>query len=103
MIRHLVFLKFPANKSRKEKLALFQRLSDLREHLPGIADFGHRPNLSPETAVTHDFTDMFWVDFKDESARDAYLADPTHQAVGADLVAAVTGGTQGTFVCDIEL
>lgn len=103
MIRHLVFLKFPATRCEAEKQALFLRLSALREHLKGITGFGHRANISPETAVTHGFTDMFWVDFTDEAARDAYLDDPTHQAVGADLVASVTGGVNGIFVCDIAL
>ncbi len=103
MIRHLVFLKFPETLPSVEKQALFQRLSDLRGHLNGISDFGHKPNISPEDAVTHGFTDMFWVDFTDASARDAYLHDPTHQAVGADLVANVIGKTDGIFVCDIDL
>lgn len=103
MIRHLVFLKFPTEVSETDKEALFQRLSALRGHLDGITDFGHRANISPENPVTHGYTNMFWVDFADEAARDAYLNDPTHQAVGADLVASVTGGTDGIFVCDIAL
>ena len=47
--------------------------------------------------------DMFWFDFRDVAVRDTYLADPTHQAIGARLVAALEGGADGVFVCDIEL
>ena len=35
--------------------------------------------------------------------RDAYLVDPVHQAIGGDIVAALDGGADGVFVCDIAL
>ena len=33
--------------------------------------------------------------------RDAYLADPVHQAIGARIVAAAEGGIDGVFVFDV--
>ena len=103
MIRHFVFLRFPKDMPATQKQTLFGRLSALQTQLDGIVDFCHRPNISPETPVIHGFSDMFWVDFTDAAARDRYLSDPGHRAVGADLVASVTGGTDGIFVCDIKL
>jgi Stress responsive A/B Barrel Domain len=50
-------------------------------------------------AATHAFT----ADFADAGARDAYLADPHHQAAGAQLVAMTAGGVKGLAVIDIAL
>ena len=47
--------------------------------------------------------DMFWIDFADRAARDAYLADAEHQAIGAEIVARLDGGAEGVFVCDLEI
>ena len=99
MIRHMVHLRFGALVTAAEKAALYAGLAALRGHLHGILDFQHRPNLSPETPVVHGFSDMFWFDISDVASRDAYLADPDHQALGARLVAAV-GGIEGILVCD---
>lgn len=102
MIRHMVHLRFPDTVTAVEKATLYDGLAALRGHLHGILDFQHRPNISPETPVIHGFSDMFWFDFSDPAARDAYLADPDHQAMGARLVAAV-GGLNGLLVCDIAI
>ena len=103
MIRHLVHLRFAASVADDEKGALHARLAALSGHLPGIVDFQHRPNISPETPLVRGFVDMFWFDFSDASSRDAYLDDPVHQAIGADIVDKLEGGADGVFVCDIEL
>lgn len=102
MIRHMVHLRFGNQLTAVNKSALFDGLAALRGHLHGILDFQHRPNISPETPVVHGFSDMFWFDFATVTDRDAYLADPDHQAIGARLVAAV-GGLDGILVCDIAL
>jgi hypothetical protein len=102
MIRHIVHLKFPPDFLTDTQDGLYAGLAALRGHLHGILDFQHRPNISPEAPVVHGFTDMFWFDFSDLASRDAYLADPDHQAMGARLVAAV-GGLDGVMVCDIAL
>ena len=41
------------------------------------------------------FDFAFVIDFVDAAARDAYLEDDVHRAFGADLVAALDGGTDG--------
>lgn len=101
MIRHLVALKFRDGTTPKTKAALYADLGALRGHLGGILDFRTAVNVSPEDAVVHGFRDLFWFDFADEAARDAYLADPAHQAVGARLVAETDGGPAGVLVIDV--
>lgn len=46
---------------------------------------------------------MFWIDFRDLNARDAYLANETHKSIDSRIMASLDGGTKGIFVCDIEL
>lgn len=55
------------------------------------------------TKPIHGLTEMFWFDFQDGKARDAYLANETHKAIGARLMASLDGGAKGLFVCDVEL
>jgi hypothetical protein len=100
MIRHLVALKFREGTSAGTKTALYADLGALRGHLSGILDFRTAVNVSPEDEVVRGFRDLFWFDFRDAAARDAYLADPAHRAVGARLVAETEGGPDGVLVID---
>ena len=103
MIRHIVLLRFPPDLRAGVFEDLMGHLSALRGHLPGILDFQSGVNVSPETAVEHGNGHGFWVDFEDAAARDAYLEDPAHQAIGAKLVHACQGGIEGITVFDMEL
>ncbi|MEO9827351.1 MAG: Dabb family protein [Paracoccaceae bacterium] len=103
MIRHIVALRFSASVSADEKAVLFADLAALQDVVEGALDFQVRRNISPETAVVHGFADLFWFDFTDETARDAYLAHPEHQAVGGRLTAACAGGVDGITVLDFEI
>ncbi|WP_420857409.1 Dabb family protein [Marivivens marinus] len=103
MIRHLVHLRFRADVSQAEKQQLFDRLAGLADRIDGVLDFQHRANVSVETPLVRGFLDMFWFDFRDVSVRDAYLVDEVHQVIGADIVAALEGGAEGVFVCDVEI
>ncbi len=103
MIRHLVFLNYADNVTQETKDELMRGLDALRYEVDGIEAFFARPNISPEAPLIHGLTEMFWFDFRDAKARDAYLANETHKAIGARLVAALEGGTDGIFVCDVEL
>ncbi|MCV2870350.1 Dabb family protein [Defluviimonas sp. WL0002] len=102
MIRHLVHLRFRSDVTPSDKQALFARLAGLSDRIDGIVDFQTRRNVSVETPLVRGFLDMFWFDFRDASVRDAYLVDEVHQAIGVDIVAALDGGVDGVFVCDIE-
>ena len=103
MIRHLVLVRFRPDVTADQKAAVFDTLAALRDHLPGIVDFQHGPNISPESHLIRDFNDLFWFDFEDAKARDIYLDDPAHKAAGANLVAHAEGGRDGLIVADIEI
>lgn len=103
MIRHLVFLKYAADVPQDSKDALMHDLAALRDVIDGFEAFEARANISPETPLVHGLTEMFWIDFRDVAARDAYLANETHKAIGARLMATLDGGADGIFVCDIAL
>lgn len=103
MIRHLVFLKYSEDVTKDSRDALMRDLEALKNEVRGIKTFCARPNISPETPLIHGFTEMFWFDFRDAQARDAYLANETHKAIGARLMASLNGGLNGIFVCDVEL
>ena len=103
MIRHLVFLRFADDMTRQDRDALMGELAALRDEIDGIEAFCARPNVSPETAYTRGMSEMFWFDFRDARARDAYLANETHKAIGARLLASLDGGADGILVCDVEI
>ena len=102
-IRHLVAVRFKDDINSAQIADLMGQLSALRTHLGGITQFQHRPNVSPEEPVVHGFRHIFWFDFDSEAARDAYLNDAKHHAVGKQLVEAAEGGIDGILVLDFAL
>ena len=60
------------------------------------------PNVNPE-GRGKGYDEGLLIDFDDAAARDAYLVHPDHQKIGARLVAAASGGTDGLFVFDFDL
>lgn len=103
MIRHLVFLKFTKKTPQATRDAVMRDLAALRSTIVGMEDFHTGRNISPEVEFVHGLTDMFWIDFRDLRARDAYLANDMHKAIGSRIMASLDGGAKGLFVCDIEL
>lgn len=103
MIRHLVFLRFRDDVSQTERDGLMRDLAALDAEVDGIVDFQRRPNISPETSFVHGLSEMFWFDFRDVEIRDTYLANATHKAIGARIMASLEGGADGIFVCDVEI
>jgi Stress responsive A/B Barrel Domain len=101
MIRHCVFLRFRDAISRPERDQLYADLDALRHALPGMLAFRAGPNVSPE-GLGKGFAEGFVADFADVAARDAYLDDPRHRAIGARIGMA-TGGTDGILVFDLAL
>lgn len=103
MIRHFVMLKFRPEITGAEKQALYDALNELCGYLSGILDFHASPNVSVETDLIRGNKDAFFVDFADVAARDAYLADARHQAVGARILESTVGGADGVTVVDMEI
>jgi len=102
MIRHCVLCRFRADVDDVARAALDERLASLCESLPNVLALNAGPNASPE-GLGQGFDHAFVIDFVDAAARDAYLVDDVHQAFGADLVAALDGGTDGLIVFDLAL
>lgn len=102
MIRHCVFIRFRPEVSAAERNALFDAIAALKDRLPGIVAVHVGANVSPEAGMDKGYSDGFVVDFDGAAARDAYLEDADHRAVGARLVAAAEGGVDGILVYDIE-
>ena len=102
MIRHNLHMRFLEGTSDADKQEIYDRLDGLKDHLGGILDFQHRRNISPETHLIRGFEDMVWIDFTDAAARDTYLADSKHRAIGAR-IKELCGGADGLYVCDVEV
>jgi len=102
MIRHCVFIRFRPEVSAAERNALFDAIAALKDRLPGIVAVHVGANVSPEAGMDKGYSDGFVVDFDGAAARDAYLEDADHRAVGARLAAAAEGGVDGILVYDIE-
>lgn len=96
-------MKYARNVPQEVRDGLMRDLAALRSEVDGMEDFRTGRNISPETALVHGLTDMFWIDFRDVQARDAYLANDTHKAIGSRIMASLDGGAAGIFVCDLEL
>ena len=101
MIRHIVLFRARDDLRPGSLEAIYDGLAGLKTVVPGLLDFKAGPDVSPEgmqRGLTHGFT----IDFTDEAARDAYLVDPDHQALGAQLVAATENGRDGLCVLDLR-
>ena len=103
MIRHIVLLRFPDSVSREIRESIFADLSALQNHLQGVIGFHAGPNVSVEGDLRRGNMDGFWFDFEDTAARDTYLVDEAHKAVGARIIAHTEGGIDGVTVFDIEV
>jgi hypothetical protein len=102
MIRHCVFVRYRPTVTEVERRAIVADLAALRHRLKGFRRFDSGPNVNPE-GLGHGFDVGFVIDFDDVAARDAYLVDPEHQAIGARIGVAAAGGAEGVFVFDFEL
>lgn len=102
MIRHIVLLRFRDAVCAAERAALLGALAPVVDAIPGCSGLRVHRNVSTEP-LSHGFADGFHLDFADAAARDRYLADPGHVAIGARIVAATEGGTAGVLVFDHAL
>jgi hypothetical protein len=101
LIRHCVFLKFRSEIRLEERSEIYGAVASLKSRLAGIRDIEFGVNMSPE-ALDKGFDEGFIVTFENASARDDYLADAEHTKVGARIVAATQGGSDGVSVFDLD-
>ncbi|WP_250516252.1 Dabb family protein [Caballeronia sp. INDeC2] len=102
-MRHIVLCRFRNDVAASKRLVFFEQIRRLTE-IPGIAfaNFQCGGNISPE-GFGMDFADGFMMDFESRDACFAYLAHPTHRAIGERLIEALEGGVRGLLVFDITL
>lgn len=103
MIRHHVFVRFPADTDDAAIDQVLDGLHDVCRPLEGVLGLRIGANVSPEDPVVHGFRHGFVIDFATETDRDAYLVDQAHRAFGDRLVAAALGGTDGILVFDLAI
>lgn len=101
MIRHCVLIRPASDAAAADFPEVLAALARLGDRLPGMLAFAGGPDVSPE-GMQRGYAHAFTIDFADAAARDAYLADPEHKALGARLTAAAEGGRDGILVVDLE-
>lgn len=101
MIRHVVLIRARPDCEPGELEDVLAGLAALCRRLPGTPSFAGGVDVSPE-GLQRGYSHGFTIDFADAAARDGYLVDPEHKALGARLVAAAGGGRDGILVVDIQ-
>ncbi len=101
MIRHIVLLRFKEEYEDAAISALFEEISALQPHVPGMLAVAHGRSLELEQ-LEKGFRHGFVVEFSDRAALDAYQSHPDHRRTGERLVAAADGGLDGILVFDLE-
>jgi hypothetical protein len=102
MILHCVFMRFPEGTATEAIERHYRAVAALKPLIAGLLEVRAGPNVSTE-GLHHGFVHGFTVTFADAGARDAYLVHPEHAKVGAAIVAATAGGTDGVLVYDLEI
>ena len=80
-LRHVVLFKFKEGTTSAEQQAVEAAFSALPAKIPEIVAFEWGTNNSPE-GLDKGFTHCFFLTFKSEADRDAYLPHPDHKAFG---------------------
>jgi hypothetical protein len=78
-LRHMVLFGFKPGVSHAQIAALVARFRALKDLIPGVEDFESGIDVSSE-GLAQGHTHCFLLTFASESARDAYLPHPGHQA-----------------------
>lgn len=80
-MRHIVIFKYKPTATDDQIEKVTSALGDLKDKIPGIVDFEHGVNDSPENKNIG-FTHVYLFTFEDAEARDIYLPHPEHQKFG---------------------
>ena len=88
MVKHIVLMKFKHDTTDATIRRIRDAVADLKQQVPGIADFAWGEYSSPE-GFNKGFTHAFITTFETMAARDAYLPHPEHDRV-KDLLLAHT-------------
>jgi len=100
MIRHVVLVRFKADRDETAIADLFREIEAVQPLIPGMIGFAPGRSLEIEK-LEKGFRHGFVVEFADRAALDAYQDHPDHRRAGARLVAAAEGGLAGILVFDL--
>ncbi|MEM6980557.1 MAG: Dabb family protein [Planctomycetota bacterium] len=79
LLRHVVMFGFKESSSEADVQVVVDAFRKLPEQIPEIAAFEYGTNNSPE-GLNDGLTHCFFVSFKSEADRAAYLPHPAHKA-----------------------
>ena len=99
-VRHLVLCKVIDGREA-EWSGIMTELDGLRDRL-AMGPMSWGANTSPE-GLNRGYSHVFSMDFPTADARDVYLADAGHKALGARLCGVCDGGVEGLAVVDFCL
>ena len=81
VLRHVVMFKFKEGTSKDDIRKVQEAFSALPSKIPQISSYEWGTNNSPE-GLDKGFTHIFFLTFKSEEDRAAYLPHPDHKAFG---------------------
>ncbi len=81
-LRHVVLFKFKDDATPQQIAEVVEAFRALKSKIDAIETFEYGTNVSVENK-SQGFTHCFFVTFRDEKGRDAYLPHPAHKAFGA--------------------
>lgn len=81
VLRHVVLFKYKAGTTAKDIKKVQQSFVGLKTKIPQIVSLEWGVNNSPE-GLDKGFTHCFFLTFRSEEDRDAYLPHPDHKAFG---------------------
>ncbi|NLV46017.1 MAG: Dabb family protein [Candidatus Hydrogenedentes bacterium] len=84
VLRHVVLLKFKDDATAEQVRAIEAAFCRLPSATGVIMDMEWGTNVSPEN-LDQGYTHLFFLTFKNEADRDAYLPHPAHKEFGAML------------------
>lgn len=102
MIRHIVLIRFRPDVTEDAIARIFDDLTEIRRHLPGMGPFAAGRSESPEM-LERGYMHGFTVDFDSWDGLAAYQNHPEHRRVGNAIIAAAEGGIDGILVFDMEI
>ena len=81
VLRHVVLFKFKDGTSKEQIAEVVNAFRAMKSKIDAIQDFEYGTDVSTENKADG-FTHCFFVTFRDEKGRDAYLPHPAHKAFG---------------------
>ncbi|HAY49938.1 Dabb family protein [Thalassospira sp.] len=102
MLRHIVLLQVADHVNPDQVETLIDQLAKAAMSVPGMVAFcGGKKKAG--SGLSQGFTHGFNIDFVDEQARDAYLAELDSDRVGSRLSEITVGGLGGILVMNIDI